>query len=247
VSTLGDCGDVLTLQAGQAAGDPLALTIALPSNDPTEVWTISAVQQELGAGTGGRIGDPVAVDAMLAPLTFNVTTNQFLTSGSLTDTAGLTHEISYTATRTSPAPLTCTNLAYWTHPNGSAGPTPENPAARPDSAPALTGSNQAAAGTNDALIQFDQEMLASGDGIPAPDDFTVVVGGAARTVSAVAITNDAPPADATLDLTLDGAALAAGQTMTVSYHAPADTTAPALQDPESVKTLLFGPTTVPIS
>lgn len=246
MSTIGDCGDVLSLQAGQA-GDPLAMTIALPSNDPTEVWTISAVQQEYGAATGGRTGDPTALDGTLSPLTFDATTNQFITSGDVTDPAGLTHEISYTATRTSPSPLTCTNLAYWTHPNSTAGPTPENPTARPDSAPGLTGSNQAAVGTNDVLIQFDQEMLASDDGIPAPDLFTVVVGGAARTVSAVAITNDTPPAKATLDLTLSGAALAAGQTMTVSYHASAVSTDPALQDLESVRTLLFGPTTVPIS
>lgn len=246
MSATGTCGDVLTLSEPQT-GDPLAVSISIPG-DSSEVWTFTAAEQEYGAVTGARIGDPTQLDGTtLPPLTLNDTGIGLSTTGSVTDTSGFTHGISYTATRTSPSPLTCTNVAYWTHPSTVPGPTTENPTARPDSAPGLTGNNAAQAGTNDVTIQLDQETLATDQGIPSPDQFSVVVGGAARTVTAVTITNDSPAAMATLDLTLSGAALSVGPTMTVSYHAPTGTSDPALQDLEGHKTLLFGPTAVDIS
>jgi hypothetical protein len=246
VNTVGTCGDVLTLTA-LTAGDPLTVNIAIPG-DSSEVWTFTATDQEYGAVTGGRSGDPIELDGTTLPaLALNDNGIGLSSTGTITDTAGLTHGISYTATRTSPSPMTCTNVAYWTHPSTTPGPTPENPAARPNSAPALTGTNTAHAGTHDVLVQFDQEMLATAQGIPAAGAFDVVVGGSDRTISAIAVNNDTPAGKATLDLTLTGDALAVGPTLTVAYHAPTSPTDPALQDVDGHRTLLIGTTTIAVS
>lgn len=236
------------MQLTVAADGGLSISITVPGADPTAVWTLDAVDQEYGAATGGRIGDPVTLSGTaLPPLAFNTGGLGFSTTGEIPNTNGFTHEISYTATSTSPTPFTCTNVGNWTAPSTSPGPVPENPTGRPDAAPRLSGDNTAAAGTNDVLMRFDQEMLTTAQGIPAPGQFTVIIGGALRTVTAVTVTNDSPPGDATLDLTLSGAAVTVGPTMTVSYQAPTDTTAPALQDVTGHKMLAFIPQTITVS
>jgi hypothetical protein len=247
LSTVGSCGDFLDLKLGTDTAT-INVSLSVPSADPTETWTLDAVDQEYGAVTGGRLGDPISLSPSVLPaLAFNTGGLGFITSGVLTNTSGQTHEISYTATRTSPTPLTCTNVLNWTAPISSPGPTPENPTGRPDSAPRLIGDNTAVAGTNDVLMRFDQEMLTTAQGIPAPGQFTVIVGGALRNVTAVAVTNDSPPGDATLDLTVDGAPLTVGPVVTASYHAPSTSTDPALQDLTNHKTLAFIPQTITVS
>ena len=101
-------------------------------------------------------------------------------------------------------------------------------------------------GTNDALLQFDQEMLDSGAGIPATNRFTLKVNGVARTVTAVQIINDDPPNLALLDLTFDGAPIAAGDTVTVRYARPLTSGTAQLQDPDGFKTASFGPVTLTV-
>jgi Putative flagellar system-associated repeat len=96
------------------------------------------------------------------------------------------------------------------------------------------------------LLQFDQEMLDSGLGIPATNRFSVTVDGVARAVTAVAIINDSPPDLAILDLTLDGAALTSGQSVTVRYTRPLQSGQGSLRDLENNQTPSFGPVTVPV-
>lgn len=243
----GSCGDQLDMRL-RVAGGPLKVAITIPSADPTEVWNISVTEQDFGAVTGGRIGDPVDLIASgtLPPPTFSTTEGGFSTEGDVTNTSGFTHGFSYVATRTSPTPLTCTNTGFWTAPAGSDGPTAENPSGKPDTAPALTGTTEADTGANDVRLRFDQEMLTTAQGTPDTGQFSVTVDGVARTATGVAISDDSPPLDATVDITFDGTPLAAGQTVTVLYRQSLTSGAPALQDLDGLLTANFGPVSVPV-
>jgi hypothetical protein len=242
----GSCGDLLDLRV-KTVGGPITVDVTIPAADPSEVWNLDATFQEYGPVTGGRIGNPLnLVPTTLPALAFSTAEGGFTTTGDVPNTTGMTQGISYTATRTSPTPLTCTNTGYWTNPGGtSAGPTAENPAGKPNSAPALTGATEADAGTNDALLQFDQEMLTTAQGIPAANRFAVTVDGVTRTVTGVSVTDDSPPDHAIADLTFTGAALTAGQTVTVLYRQPLTSSDPQLQDLDGLTTPGFGPVSVP--
>ena len=159
----GNCGDILRLQV-RVVGGPLIVTITIPSTDPAEVWSLTATQQAYGAVTGGRLGSPInLVPSPLPPLGFLPAEGGFSTTANFDNPDNLTHGFSYVATRTSPTPLTCTNQGFWTNPPGAdGGPAAENPAARPDTAPAFANESEADVGTNDALVLMDQEMLATG-------------------------------------------------------------------------------------
>ncbi|HEX3589985.1 MAG TPA: hypothetical protein VHV74_10145 [Pseudonocardiaceae bacterium] len=241
----GSCGDILDMRL-KVAGDPLTLTITIPSADPTEVWSLTATEQDYDAVTGGRIGNPVnLVPTTLPAPAFSTAEGGFSTTGTFPDTEGRTHGFSYTATRTSPTPLTCTNQGFWTAPTGSQGPTAANPSGKPNTAPALTGATEADSGTNDVAVQFDQEMLATAQGIPATSRFSVAVDGVARTVTGVTVSDDSPPLRAIVDVTFDGAALTAGQTVTLQYRQPLSSGDPALQDLDGLTTAGFGPLSIP--
>ena len=241
----GPCGDQLVLRV-KTPGDPLQVSVIIPSTDRTEQWTLTIAQQDYSAVTGGRLGSPVDQTSNFPPLVFNALEGGFASDGGqVNNSPGLTHGFSYTATRVNP-PLTCTNEGFWTNPGGSTdGPTGENPAARPDVAPKFAGESEADQGTNDALLLMDQEMQAGPTGIPAGNRFQVLVNGVARAVTVVQIFNDDPPNQAILDLTFDGAAVAATDTITVRYTRPLIGTQAALQDLEALKTASFGP--VPIA
>ncbi|HEY1575324.1 MAG TPA: hypothetical protein VGG05_28620, partial [Pseudonocardiaceae bacterium] len=96
----GTCGDQLDMRLRQV-GDPLDIGITIPSADPSEVWTITATEQNYGVTTGGRIGDPIDLigSGLLPPLTFNTTEGGFSTEGNVPNTSGVTHGFSYVATR----------------------------------------------------------------------------------------------------------------------------------------------------
>jgi hypothetical protein len=241
----GNCGDTLVLNE-RVVGQGIKVTITIPSTDPTEVWSIKIIQQEYGSVTGGRIGAPIDQTAAFPPLVFSAAANGFASDGGqVTNTAGLTHQISYTATRTFPSPLTCSNTGFWTNPGGASdGPTAENPTARPDAPPKFAGDSEADAGTNDALLLMDQEMLATAQGIPAGNRFAVRVNGVARTVTAVQVINDDPPNQAVLDLTFSGLPLVSGDAVTVQYSRPLVGNQAALQDLENLKTANFGPISI---
>jgi uncharacterized repeat protein (TIGR02059 family) len=245
IQTTGSCADILNLRE-QNVGD-LKVTITVPSADPTETWTLTAQQQDYNAVTGGRQGNPVdIVPNPMPPLVFNSAEGGFSTTADFPDTSGLTHGYSYTATRTSPTPLTCTNQAFWTTPSNQPGPVvPPNPIGKPDTPPALTGATEADSGSNSVLLQFDQEMLDTAQGIPANGQFSIQVNGVARTVTGVQVINDSPPADSVVDVTFDGAALASGQTVTVNYRKPLTASAPHLQDLDGNPVASFGPISVP--
>jgi hypothetical protein len=241
----GSCGDQLDLRI-QNVGDPLRVGITIPSADPTEVWTITVTEQQYSAVTGGRLGDPIdLMGSVLPPLAFSTTEGGFGSEGEVVNTTGVTHGFSYTATRTSPTPLTCTNQGFWTAPTGAEGPVPENPVGRPDTPPALTGATEADAGATDVALQFDQEMLATAAGTPDTSRFAVTVDGVPRTVTGVSVVDDSPPDRAITDITFDGAVLTAGQTVTVQYRQPVTGGTSALQDLENLKTPGFGPISVP--
>jgi hypothetical protein len=241
----GPCGDLLNLR--ERVTGTIIVTITIPSSDPSEVWSLTAQQQEYGPVTGGREGNPIdLVPNPLPPLAFSTAEGGFTTTANFTDTPGFTHGWSYTATRTSPTPLTCTNQGFWTNPgNGVAGPVAANPVGRPDTPPALTGATEADTGANDVLLQFDQEMLDTAQGVPATNRFAVLVDGVARTVTGVQVIDDSPPADALADVTFDGAALTSGQTVSVTYRKQLTAGLPQLQDLDGLQTASFGPISVP--
>jgi len=247
ISSTGNCGDLLDMRV-KNVGDDIDVGITIPSIDPTEVWSLSASDQQYGAVTGGRQGDPVnLVPNPLPQPVYDAAEGGFVSSADIANTDNATTGISYTATRTSPSPITCTNPAFWTNPAGSGfGPPSQNPTGRPDSPPLFNTLSEADAGTSDVLLQFDQEMLDSGLGIPATNRFAVTVDGTARAVTAVAVINDSPPNLAILDLTFDGAALTSGQSVTVRYTRPLTSGTASLRDLENNQTPSFGPVTVPV-
>jgi flagellar associated repeat protein len=242
----GTCGEFLDL-IERTAGT-LIVTLTLPSADPSEVWSLTASEQEYSAVTGGRIGDPINITPNPLPaLAFSTVEGGFTTTANFTDTPGFTHGFIYTATRTSPTPLTCSNEGFWTNPgNGTVPPSPLNPVGKPDTPPALTGNTEADSGGNDVLLQFDQEMLDTAQGIPANNRFSVLVNGVARTATGVQVINDAPPQDAVVDVTFDGAALTTGQTVSVQYRKQLTASLPQLQDLDNLQTASFGPISVPV-
>ncbi|HEX3646980.1 MAG TPA: hypothetical protein VHV49_01055 [Pseudonocardiaceae bacterium] len=241
----GPCGDLLTF-VERVAGT-LIVTVTIPSADGNEVWNLTAQEQEYGAVTGGRIANPVnLVPNPLPPLAFSPAEGGFTSTFNFTDTPGATHGFSYTATRTSPTLETCTNQGFFTHPANVAGPDPTNPVGRPDTAPALTGATEADSGTNDVLVQFDQEMQAGAQGIPANNRFSVLVGGVARTVTGVSVINDSPPLQAVVDVSFDGLPLTAGQTVSVQYRKQLSASLPQLQDLEGLQSASFNPISVPV-
>ncbi|HKN98394.1 MAG TPA: SwmB domain-containing protein [Pseudonocardiaceae bacterium] len=243
----GSCGDILDLRL-KTTGGPITVTVTVPSPDPSEVWNLTVTQQEYGATTGARLGNPVVVTPNpMPPLAYSLVEGGFSTTADFTNTTGRTHGWSYVATRTSPTPLTCTNQGFWTNPGGtSAGPVAENPVGRPDTAPVLTGATEADQGTNTVALQFDQEMLTAAQGIPAINRFAVTVNGTARDVTAVSLVDDVPPDQAVLSLTLAGAVLPLNGTVTVQYRQPLFSSDPALQDLEAHETLSFGPVSIPV-
>jgi hypothetical protein len=245
LEVVGPCGDLLDLR--ERVLGTIIVTITLPSTDANETWTLTAQQQEYGPVTGGREGNPVnLVPSPLPPLAFSPAEGGFTTTANFTDTPGFTHGWSYTATRTSPTPLTCSSQAFWTNPgNGAAGPVAANPVGKPDTAPALTGATEADTGTNDALLQFDQEMLTGAQGTPATSRFQVLVNGVARTVTGVSVIDDSPPAEAVVDVTFDGVPLTSGQTVSVLYRKPLTANLPQLQDLDGLETAGFGPVSIP--
>lgn len=248
ISSTGNCGDLLDMRV-KNVGDDIDVGITIPSIDSTEVWSLSATEQLSGADTGGRHGNPINLTSSgaLPPLVFNAAEGGFASSGAIANTDNATTGISYTATRTSPSPVTCTNQGFWTNPFGSSfGPASQNPTGRPDSPPLFNTLSEADAGSNDVLLQFDQEMLDSGLGIPAANRFAVTVDGTARAVTAVAVVNDSLPDLAILDLTIDGAALTSGQSVTVRYTRPITSGSASLRDLENNQTPSFGPVTVPV-
>jgi hypothetical protein len=247
ISSTGTCGDLLDMRV-KNVGDDIDVGITIPSIDATEVWSVTVIQQDFGAVTGGRIGSPVDVTSTFPPLVFSPADGGFTIDGGIvTNTAGLTHEISYTATRTAPSPRTCTNFGFWTNPGGASdGPVAGNPTTRPDAAPLYTGESEADVGTNDALLLMDQEMQAGAAGIPAANRFAVLVNGVARTVTAVQIFNDDPPNQAIVDLTFGGLALTSTDTVTVRYTRPLIASQAALQDLEALKTASFGPVSIAV-
>lgn len=246
ISVTGNCGDILDLRV-RVVGQPIIVTVTVPSNDPTEVWNLTATQQDYGALTGGRLGSPInLVPNPLPPLAFNPAEGGFTTTANIDNTDNLTHGFSYVATRSAPTPLTCSAQGFWTNPAGTdEGPAPQNPTARPDSAPVFANESEADTGTNDALVLMDQEMLATGLGIPASNRFTVRVNGVARTSTAVQIFNDDPPNQAIVDVTFSGLPIASTDTVTLQYSKPLGNAAAQLQDLEALKTASFGP--VPIA
>jgi hypothetical protein len=244
VLTVSDgCGGTLQLRKKLAG----SLTVDVTEvGGPTDVWSFQATQQEYDVTTGGRVGAPIdLVPAPMPPLAFSAADGGFTTTAAVDDAPNMTHGISYVATRTSPTPLTCTGEGFWTDHNGSTTPDPLNPTDKPDTAPALNGAAEADTGTHDVLVQFDQEMLDTAQGIPDSSQLTVTVDGVARTVTGAAIVNDSPPDHAVIHLTIGGPVLASGQSVSVQYSAP-DPTQPALQDLDGLLTADFGPVAVPV-
>jgi hypothetical protein len=243
----GTCGDLLDMRV-QNVGDPIGVKVAIPSTDPTEVWSVTVIQQDYGASTGGRIGDPVDVTGQFLPLVYDPKAQGFsLDGGFFTNSEGLTHGFSYTATRTSPSPLTCTNTnGFWTNPFGTdEGPVSGNPFTRPDAAPLFAGQSEADVGSNDVLLLMDQEMLDNGLGIPANNRFTVTVNGVAQTVTAVQIFNDSPPNQAVLDLTL-ASPIPSGAAVTARYTRALTSGSASLRDLEGLQTASFGPVNISV-
>ena len=98
------------------------------TGDPNEVWSLQAQQQEYDVTTGGRVGAPIdLVPDLLQPLAFSLAGGGFTAAATVDSTLNVTHGFSYVATRTSPSPLTCTAVGYWTDHDGSTTPDPLNP------------------------------------------------------------------------------------------------------------------------
>jgi Putative flagellar system-associated repeat len=240
-----NCGGTLNLQE-RVAGS-LVIGVTEVSADPSEVWTLQATQQEYDGTTGGRVGAPIdLVPDLLPQLTFSAV-DGFTTTATLDDTPNMTHGFSYVATRISPSPLTCSGEGFWTDHDGSTTPDPLNPAGRPDTAPAPTGTNVAHGGTNVVSLEFDQEMLATADGTSDPTRFAVTVDGVSRDVTAVAVQDDNPPNKALVSLTLAGDALPVGGAVTVEYREPLLASGPQLQDLDSLMVSNFGPLAITVS
>ncbi len=242
----GPCGDLLTFV--ERVSGTLIFTITIPSSDANEVWSLTATRQEYNPVTGGRVGAPInLVPTPVPPLAFSPAEGGFTTTANFTDTPGATHGFSYVATRTAPTPETCVSQGFWTNPgNGVVGPVAQNPVGKPDTAPAPTGNNEALHGSDVVQMQFDQEMLATAQGDPAANRFSVTVNGVARAVVGVSITDDNPPNKAVANLTLAGAVLGAAANVQVTYHPPLNNTDPQFQDLDGLDTVGFGPVTIPI-
>ncbi|HEX5114141.1 MAG TPA: hypothetical protein VFW65_02980 [Pseudonocardiaceae bacterium] len=240
----GPCGDLLTFV--ERVQGTLIVDINLPTTDPNETWSLTAQEQKYDPVTGGRVGLPIdLVPNILPEPAFSSVEGGFDTTNNFVDTAGATYGFSYTATRTLPTPETCTSQGFWTHPANVAGPVAGvNPLSRPNTAPARTGNDEADAGANDVLMQFDQEMQAGPQGIPANNRFSVTVGGVARTVTGVSVIDDSPPLDAVVDVTFDGLPLTAGQVVSVQYRKQLSSGLPQLQDLDGFQTANFGPISV---
>ncbi|HEX5114121.1 MAG TPA: SwmB domain-containing protein [Pseudonocardiaceae bacterium] len=238
------CGGLFDFK--ERVAGTLTVDVTEFSIDPSEVWSIQATQQEYNATTGGRVGDPISLTPdTMAPLAFSAADSGFTTTASIVDTPNMTHGIRYVATRISPSPMTCTGSGFWTDHNGGTVPDPLNPTGKPDTAPALTGKNVVAGGTNVVKLGFDQEMLADAQGTPATNRFLVTVGGTILPVIAVQVTDDSPANQAAVSLTL-GATLPAGQTVSVQYRQSLFNTADQLQDMDNLMTSSFG-VNIPVS
>jgi len=96
ISSTGNCGDLLDMRV-KNVGDDIDVGITIPSMDSTEVWSVTVIQQDFGAVTGGRIGNPVDVTSTFPPLVFSPADGGFTIDGGIVvNSPGLTHEISYT-------------------------------------------------------------------------------------------------------------------------------------------------------
>lgn len=242
LSAVDSCGGTLQFREQRLGSLIVDLTEV---GDQGDVWTLQATQQEYNVTTGGRLGAPIdLVPTTMAPLAFSPADAGFTTTATIDDTPNLTHGISYVATRTSPSPETCVGEGFWTD-HGSTTPDPLNPTAKPDTAPALNGATEADSGGRHVLLQFDQELLDTAQGVPAISQLAVTVDGVARNVLRAAIVNDSPPGLAVIDITVGGPLLVSGQTVSAQYTAP-DPTEPALQDLDGLLTADFGPVEVPV-
>lgn len=238
------CGGTLEFRE-QVAGS-LTVDITEPGSDPSDVWSLQATEQDYDVTTGARMAAPVnLVPDLMQSLLFSPAEG-FTTTTTLDDTADMTYGVSYVATRTSPTPLTCTAVGYWTDHDGTTTPDPLNPTGKPDTAPALTGTNVAHAATNVVSVGFDQEMLGTVQGRATPARFRVMVNGVDTTVSAVQVVDDNPPSKAQVSLMLADA-LPADAVVTVEYRQPLLAAAPRLQDMDGLSVASFGPITVPVT
>jgi Putative flagellar system-associated repeat len=232
LEVVGPCGDLLDMI--ERVQGTLVVDITVPSSDPNEVWSLTAFEQEFGQTTGARVGAPVnLVPNPMPQLAFSPAEGGFTTTMNFTDNPGATHGFFYTATRTSPTPETCTSQGFRTTPTGGTGPDPSNPTGKPDSAPVPTNVNEADRGTHTVAMQFDQEMLASSQGIPVASRFSATVNGVNRAVTAVSVSDDNPPNKAVVTVTLAGAVLARNAVVAVSYRQPLSSSDPQLQDLDS--------------
>jgi hypothetical protein len=107
-------------------------TITIPDTNSADVWTLTVTQREFDAVTGAPFGNPFPVtkNEFTTPLSFNSAHTGFTAIADIENLSGLTSEISYTATRTSPA-QTCTNHGFWTDPTTGPGPVAQNPTGAP--------------------------------------------------------------------------------------------------------------------
>jgi hypothetical protein len=133
LSVFGSCTDVMTFTL-TGLGSTNVTTISIPDANSTDVWSITATEQEFDAVTGAPFGDPFPVtkNEFVKPLAFNTAAGTgFTATADIENLSGKTTEISYTATRTSPVGQTCTNHGFWTDPTTGPGPAPQNPTGAP--------------------------------------------------------------------------------------------------------------------